>query len=244
MKYRLLLGFIAARDSATHEVVVLPLYELIDAIKRDNVDEAKAALEKGADPNGKDFGRVTMLQLTEKYHAKSLVPLLVRAGADLYECIGPKKESLLHLAARNENVGFACALLDARLTPNLRNRSGDTPLHIAAATGQAYLTRYLISHNANALIQNTKGRTPLAVAVAADKSEIVRLLEPVEMQARRRGDHQKQVEVENQSDPSRTTPSELQPTNADHGLVAENQSNSTSWLSQIISKSNENIRPR
>lgn len=176
---------------------MLPLYELIDAIKSKNAADAKAALDKNADPNGKDFAGLSMLQLAEKHHANNLVPLLVQYGADLFECIGPKKESLLHIAARKENVGFACSLLDARLTPNLRNALGEVPLHIAARTGQTYLARYLMANNADALIRDSKGKTPLGVAISAQKTEMVRFLEPIETHARQFGLHRdyKQSEI-------------------------------------------------
>lgn len=187
----------ALSGATTVEVVVLPLYELIEAIKSNNFAEAKDALDRNADPNGKDFAGLSMLQLAEKHHANNLVPLLVQYRADLFVCIGPKKESLLHLAARKENVGFACALLDARLTPNLRNALGEVPLHIAARTGQSYLARYLTNHNADVLIQDSKGRTPLGVAFAAKQYELVRLLEPIEIHARQFGSYQDRQDSEN-----------------------------------------------
>ena len=187
--------------AATMEVVVLPLYELIEAIKQNNVADAKLALDKHADPNGKEYGRLSMLQLAEKHHANSVVPLLVRSGADLFEQIGSKKDSLLHRAARNENVGFACALLNEGLSPNLRNARGEVPLHIAARTGQAYLAKYLINHNAEVMVKDSKGRTPLSVAVSAHQIELVRLLEPMEIYARQFGDHQ---DILNPDKPSKT----------------------------------------
>ncbi len=159
---------------------MLPLYELIDAIERKSVTDAKSALEKHADPNGRTFYKMSMLQLTEKHHANEVVPLLLEYGANLYELIGNKGEYLLHRAARNENVGFVCVLLEAGMSPNLQNAKGETPLHIAARTGQAYLAKYLLKHGANAVIQDSAGRTPLELAIAADRSELVRLLEPLD----------------------------------------------------------------
>lgn len=175
---------------ATNENVVLPLYELIDAIKWNNVEAVESALDKQADPNGKDFSKLSMLQLAEKHHANRVVPLLLRHGADLYERIGKQEDLLLHRAVRNDNIGFVCALLEAGISPNLTNAIGESALHIAARTGQAYVARILIKSGAQPMLLDCKGRSPLDVAVAAEQTELIRMLKTYSYQSMYRGEYE------------------------------------------------------
>ena len=169
---------------------MLPIYELAQAIKSNNVEDAKAALDNNADPNGKDLSKLSMLQLAEKHHANDVVPLLLKYGADLGERIGKQEDTLLHRAVRHYNFGFACALLEAGISPNLANARGEVPLHLAARTGQAYLAQILIKYNANPMARDAKGRSPSDVATAANQFEMIRLFKPFEYHAICFGDAQ------------------------------------------------------
>jgi len=169
---------------ATNEVVVaLPLYELADAVKSDSVEAARSAIADGADPNGIGLTRLSMLQLAEKHLANSVVPVLLKAGANVDERFGANADTLLHRAARHENVGFVSIFLESGASPNTPNLRGETPLHVAARTGQEYLAKMLVKHGANVLCKDAKGRTPLDLADAAEHFSITRFLKPLIEQA-------------------------------------------------------------
>ncbi len=169
---------------------MLPIYELADAIRSNNVEDAKSALDKNADPNGKDLSKLSMLQTAEKHHANDVVPLLLTHGADLSERIGKQEDTLLHRAVRNHNFGFACALLEAGISPNLTNARGEVPLHLAARTGQAFLAQILMKYNANPMARDAKGKSPGDVATSAGQLEMIRLFKPFEYRASCFGDGQ------------------------------------------------------
>ena len=158
---------------------MLPFYELIDAIKRDSVDEVKAALAKGANPNGRDIDGLSPLQAAEKFQANTVVSILVQAGADVAERLGPRADRLLHLAARRRNYGFSHALLNVGALAEVRNSIGESPLHIAARTGQTYLAKLLVQHQANVLGRDAKNRSAIDIARDTKHSEIVQFLKPL-----------------------------------------------------------------
>lgn len=155
---------------------MLPIYELAKAVKDDDVDGVKQAIAIGADPNGVDLTKHSMLSLAEIHHANRVVPNLVRSGCNFFERIGQLEDSLLHRAAKHENIGFAATLLKEGASPNIRNANGETPLHIAAAKGLAYFARLLLDHQASALIHDNKGRTPLDLARREGNAELVAML--------------------------------------------------------------------
>lgn len=155
---------------------MLPLYELIDAIKWKSLEAAKAALDREADPNGRDLSNLSMLQLAEKHHANNLVPLLLKYGADPYERIGNNGDSLFHRAVRNDNIGFVCTLLEAGIAPDLTNFKGESALHLAVRSRQQYTAKALLKSEANPLLRNSRGKTAFDVALATDQPELLRML--------------------------------------------------------------------
>jgi serine/threonine-protein phosphatase 6 regulatory ankyrin repeat subunit B len=56
------------------------------------------------------------------------------------------------------------ALLARRADVNIKNNSGQTPLFIAAAQGNAQVVHALIKKGADVNIQNNEGQTPLFIA--------------------------------------------------------------------------------
>lgn len=82
---------------------------------------------------------------------------------------------LFGLARRGETQALA-AYLDAGVSPNLTNQSGDTLVMLAAYHGHAGTARALVARGADPDRANDRGQTPLAGAVFRDEPEVIRAL--------------------------------------------------------------------
>ena len=95
------------------------------------------------------------------------VELLLDRGADpdLADAEGCRP---LHLATRSCNCGLVTLLLSRGADQTaVEPRTGDTPLHIAAASGHLQLFRALLADPRAELFRPSKGSGALAVHVAA-----------------------------------------------------------------------------
>lgn len=77
--------------------------------------------------------------------------------------------------ARRDNV-WTFFLLDKGANPDLGNRSGDTPLIIAARVGYMEAAQELLARKAKVDLTNRAGETPLIVAVQQRQRDMVKLL--------------------------------------------------------------------
>ena len=67
-------------------------------------------------------------------------------------------------------------LLEKGTDPNIRDGSGNTPLHFAASKGCVEVARLLLEHGADPNAQDKSGKTPLHVAAFNGHVDVVRLL--------------------------------------------------------------------
>jgi ankyrin repeat protein len=81
----------------------------------------------------------------------------------------------LHLACYKENAKL---LFDAGADINLKDKNGNTPLHILAADGEERIEviEYLISIGANKEIKNNSMETPLDISNSRKDFDMVRVL--------------------------------------------------------------------
>lgn len=82
-------------------------------------------------------------------------------------------------AACKGNSQALRSILDRGVSVNLQDRTGNTALHLAAATGRIEIVKLLLlKYEANVTLQNSKGRSALFLAVDSGKNntEIVALL--------------------------------------------------------------------
>ena len=70
-----------------------------------------------------------------------LVKILLEAGAKV-----TKSHYLLHYCVVHRNYHLVKLLLDSGCLINLRDENGDTPLHIAARTGEVMIIDILLQH--------------------------------------------------------------------------------------------------
>lgn len=95
-----------------------------------------------------------------------LVKILLTNGADITRC-NSQQQCALHVACKVGRSQLVSCLLSAPPTTDLvdlKDANGDTPLHLAAATGDAKLLETLLNYEPSLDIKNADGKTPLDIA--------------------------------------------------------------------------------
>ena len=140
---------------------------------------AEFLVQKGVDINAEDnYDEQASLHAIWQNH-EDILELLIAHGADVNEA-DRYGWSLLHYTAGKEGSGGSTTmtrmLLDKGANPNVVERSGLTPLHLAAGKGKRTRVELLINHGANVNIRDRDGKTPLSLAKENGHAEIVELL--------------------------------------------------------------------
>ncbi|KAM3501934.1 hypothetical protein MY11210_009224 [Beauveria gryllotalpidicola] len=156
------------------------------AIYIDLVGALKALLEHGVDPNGRGLdkkatalhhlgGPVYLNNGPERHLHETGIRMLLDHGASVLER-DTDGNTPLHYAAFGSNVRIF-SLLASKLPPdadasivNLKNSSGETLLHWAAAGKKYDIVQCLLSAGANVNCANNNGWTPLLCAVAPSRA--------------------------------------------------------------------------
>ncbi len=126
--------------------------------------KAKAELVAGLDPNVQfdlnGFGAQTALMYALDRDKRQCVRMLLDAKADV-NARGERGGTALHEV---NDVGFAKDLLARGAEINAKTKTGDTPLHMAAAGDNADLVAVLLEHGADVDAANSEGKTPYGMA--------------------------------------------------------------------------------
>jgi ankyrin repeat protein len=166
--------------SSLHESALGPMVEFL--------------LQRGANPNAKDYLNQTALELTEEYlkngahHDRKIVDLLmqyedvaiVQAVRDhdlarvaevldvdpplVHIRFGAENNGLLYIAAHDGDEKLATLLIQRGADVNARSADGRTPMHWAAMQGNPEVTDVLLQHGADAETKDCEGCTPLFCA--------------------------------------------------------------------------------
>lgn len=140
---------------------------LFKAVLGNNLDDAKKALDEGADPNIVDLYK----DKTPVFYAQTpeMVKLLHESGADLNAKSDEQTVLIKQIHHADDSPGVIKTLLDLGADPNIQDYSDKTALHrvLEARPGtfsngeQLSLATTLLESNADPNIQDDKGRTCL-----------------------------------------------------------------------------------
>jgi hypothetical protein len=136
---------------------VAEVHTIHDAVKGGHWNKAEAMLRENPDlinTREKHFG-FTPLHLAAYEDHVEVTEKLIAHGAEVNLLSTKLKRTALHLT-RDPNV--AKILIDGGGDPNVRDREGKTPLHIAAESGSKELLTLLLEAGSNPSLKDKKGR--------------------------------------------------------------------------------------
>jgi ankyrin repeat protein len=143
------------------------------AIKRDNANAIQSLLTRGFDPNTLDPKGVPGLVLAVQEPSPKVADVLIRWPKTNVEMRTVKDESPLMLAALKGHVDLVKKLVARGADVN---KTGWTPLHYAATTGQLEIINLLLENYAYIDAESPNGTTPLMMAAHYGTPEAVKLL--------------------------------------------------------------------
>ena len=94
-----------------------------------------------------------------------IVKLLLKRKADPKVFINETGESLVHIAAKNDNKKIMKQLMVYGVNLETKDNKGNTPFHVAAMNGGMKIISFLNDKHANIDSLNNEGQTPLHLAV-------------------------------------------------------------------------------
>ena len=135
-------------------------------------------IDYGADVNEEDInGANLLMNYLDKQSGKpnelAILKILIDRGANVNH---QKEDGESVLMVRVKDKEIFEYLISKNADLNLRNKNGNTLLHIAIEKKDKELVKYLLGKNANVNIQNFMGDTPLMQAIYFDEKEIINLL--------------------------------------------------------------------
>ena len=151
-----------------------------------NADVVTAIVEHGADVNAAGAIGHIALHLAAMYNRTAAIEVLLEARADIEARMDEDRNTPLFLAAKKSSVSAVAMLLKHGASVNMRNATGRTPLHAAAASagglGTVEVVDHLLRWGADEKAADSDGQTPVDVIGAdfqsspADDVERVRQL--------------------------------------------------------------------
>ena len=163
-------------ETGDHRAYLQDDSALNSAICYDHPDILQILLEAGTDPNihGEHVPALHVAAANDNVEA---AVILISHGAKIDVRDTASNDTALIYGIRDSKFRVAELLLEAGADPNLTDRRGFAPLHIAAARNDAELVRCLLDHGAAINVRtHSDGRTPLMIAAANGFEEMVEIL--------------------------------------------------------------------
>ena len=163
-------------ETADHRAYLEDDSALNSAVCYNHPDILLILLEAGMDPNIHGE-HVPALHVAASNDNVEAAKILISHGAKIDIRDSVNNDTALIYGIRDGKFRVAELLLEAGADPNLTDRRGFTPVHIAVARNDAKLVQRLLDHGAaiNART-HSDGRTPLMIAAAAGFEEMVEML--------------------------------------------------------------------
>jgi ankyrin repeat protein len=144
-----------------------------EAVRKDTPATVARLLALGFDPNTvNDKGNTGLLQALFEPSLKVVHELLAHPKLDV-NVVNQNDESALMIAALRGHEDIVAKLLARQADVN---KTGWTPLHYAAASGQVKIMRMLIEQHAFLDAESPNGTTPLMMAAGYGNGAAVKLL--------------------------------------------------------------------
>jgi ankyrin repeat protein len=147
--------------------------DFFKAVKSDDVQTVQALLRRGFDPNTVNPDGVPALMLAVREPSLKVAELLASWPKVKTELRNAQDESVLMLAALKGHVSLVQKLVENDADVN---KTGWTPLHYAATSGQLAVMDFLLEHSAYIDAESPNGTTPLMMAARYGSPEAVKLL--------------------------------------------------------------------
>lgn len=143
------------------------------AVRGDNASGVRSLLQRGFDPNTRDENGQTGLLIALREPSPKVIQVLLESPQLNVDIANAKDETPLMLAAIKGQQDLVTQLLkrDAAV-----NKTGWTPLHYAATSGQLTIMKVLLDNYAFIDAQSPNGTTPLMMAAMYGSGEAVKLL--------------------------------------------------------------------
>ena len=132
------------------------------AIRNNNLGEARALLQHGADANARQYG-TTPLHRAIAANSIDMVRLLLDYNADP-TIVNKDGFTPLHSAVGGNRAEITEILLHQGADPNALRHNAESPLHLAAQHGHTGCARLLLDHGADPDALHSECRTPLNIA--------------------------------------------------------------------------------
>lgn len=147
--------------------------DFFSAIRRDDSPALQALLQRGFDPNTKDPQGRSGLLIAVMVPAWKAAQVLVHAPKIEVEARNKNDESPLMLAALNNQLDIAKALIDKDADVN---KPGWAPLHYAATKGHVDMINLLLENDAYIDAESPNKTTPLMMAAMYGTTGAVKAL--------------------------------------------------------------------
>lgn len=124
--------------------------------------------------NWQNYQGLTPVHLAVLAGSKDVLKLLNSAGANMSAQDGTSGKTPLHHAVEQDNLAVAGFLiLEANCDVDAITLDGNTPLHVAAASGLKGQTALLVAAGADTTVQNSDDEIPFDLANVAEVQEIL-----------------------------------------------------------------------